>query len=89
MIMLWKWGFRVPFAVVAIVSLALSVAGVADWSLGASGMAFGAVVAERNVAEDGQRLMHATEMQDGSDIRAFLAITVFRSVGQRQSCRRR
>ena len=45
MIMLWEWGLRAPFAAVAILSLALSVAGVADWSLGAFGLAFGAVVA--------------------------------------------
>ena len=42
---LWKWGIRAPFAAIAILSFALSAAGVTDWSIGTAGMAFGGVVA--------------------------------------------
>lgn len=41
----WKLGVRAPFLFIAAASLALSAAGVADWSLGLTGLAFGAVVA--------------------------------------------
>ena len=45
MMSLLKWGLRAPFAGIAILSGLLSIGGVTDWSLGMTGMAFGAVVA--------------------------------------------
>jgi hypothetical protein len=46
MVWFWHWAIRMPFAAVGICAFAMAVAGIVEWSLGLSGLAGGAIVAD-------------------------------------------